>query len=565
MRIILFIIIGVLGDVLPVFSQTELKDAYKAIFQIFAYDAKGEMVNSGTGFFISDSGEAVTSYQLLKQSNSVCIVDYKGNKFSIRNITGVSSNYDIAKFTIATTSQTAWLQPHIGEVDSAMKVLQIIDYSGKKKKKNLSCSVVATEYFDKYKYFTLQSNLGTKYAGCPLVDEYGHVVAIAQKSYATDTKYFYGLDARVLSDINITERSALDADLHRLPYPCALPKSEQSAMTFLYMIGFSDSLKSERAITDFITTYPQNSDVYVHKGNFYAKYRNYAKADDAFAKALSVSINQTEDIHYNFSKLLLSHILQYGDSLAPGWTLSRAHSEAKIACESNSQAYYLLQEAHCLFHMKRFDEAYHKYIMACQSMPREWDADSRAESWYYATRALELSGASTQRVVELLDSVINELPRPYKIAHSPYILERANRLCQIQEYRKAVADYNSYELVVGHDKLNDVFYYLREQAEINAGMYQQALDDIRTAILKNQTNEIYCVEEAYILLRVGHFSEAISICESSLKRLPENPDCYKIMGIAYGELGKRKQAVKALEKAISLGDESAAELLKQYQ
>ena len=41
-------------------------------------------------------------------------------------------------------------------------------------------------------------------------------------------------------------------------------------------------------------------------------------------------------------------------------------------------------------------------------------------------------------------------------------------------------------------------------------------------------------------------------------------DYYKIMGIAHGELKHKAQAQKYLQKAIELGDETAAPFLKKY-
>ncbi|MBQ5881061.1 MAG: serine protease, partial [Bacteroidaceae bacterium] len=118
---------------------------------------------------------------------------------------------------------------------------------------------------------------------------------------------------------------------------------------------------------------------------------------------------------------------------------------------------------------------------------------------------------------------------------------------------------------IGADKMGDRFFYLRELAELEARMYQQALDDIRSAITLNPSEMLYRIEEALILLRAGLFDEAIKAAQNTLTLLPENPDCYKIIGIAHGELGHKAQAVQALSKAIELGDETAQPFLQKYQ
>ena len=136
---------------------------------------------------------------------------------------------------------------------------------------------------------------------------------------------------------------------------------------------------------------------------------------------------------------------------------------------------------------------------------------------------------------------------------------------KVNEYRKAALDYVEYEKIIGPKNLNDKFYYLREQAEIKCRMYQQALDDIRTAMAFNPKDPFYPVEEAVVLLQAGLYPEAIGACEKSLKMLPENPDCYKIMGIAYGELNDTKKAQEYLKKAKDLGDPTIDTFIQKYQ
>lgn len=545
-------------------SQVSEKDTHKAVFQIFTYDKEGKLLKSSNGFFVSEDGIGVAPYNVIDNSYVADIIDYKGEKHHIHRILGANSNYDIVKFSLKGEEKTAWFkipdENHHKEVSS----LNCVSYTGKKKSKAQQCTITKTEDFEDYSYFHLQSEKSQPQMGCPLINLAGEVVAISQKNYDDKVEGFCAIDARFVHRLNITEKSAFDADVQKLNYPTVLPNDEAKALTYLYMIGFRDSIKVSVAIEDFINLYPDNTEIYVHKGNFHAKNNDFIAADQAYAIAFEKS-EQVDDVHYKLSKLIFNKVLQQGDSLSDDWNLSRAASEAAKAHQLNPQAHYALQEAHCLFYMKKYADAYQKYLIACQTAPQEWAYRTKAENWFYAVGALELSGASATEVASLMDSVVAVLPRPIQAADAPYLLERAQRLQAIKEYRKAVTDYNDYELAIGHSYLNDRFYYIRSQAELNAHMYQQALDDIRTAISRNPNNEIYRVEEASILLRVGMFDEAIEACENSLQRLPENPDCYKIIGVAYYEKGEKKKGLAALQKAVSLGDETANDLIKSYQ
>ena len=178
---------------------------------------------------------------------------------------------------------------------------------------------------------------------------------------------------------------------------------------------------------------------------------------------------------------------------------------------------------------------------------------------------MSLAGGDSLKVLALMDSVIVKLEKPYTRESSLYFQERARLRMKAGQYRAAVLDYNEYEKIIGPKNLTDRFYFLREQAELQSHMYQQALDDIRSAMRIRPDNVYYQIEEALILLQVGHYEEAIAASERILKNLPENPDCYKIMGIAFGELKQKDKAVSFLTKALELGDDSVEVFLKKYR
>ena len=94
-------------------------------------------------------------------------------------------------------------------------------------------------------------------------------------------------------------------------------------------------------------------------------------------------------------------------------------------------------------------------------------------------------------------------------------------------YRDAVADYNKYEQLIGPRNLNEQFYDLRSQAEEKAHMYQQAIDDLHTAIALASNPIPYQIDEAALLLNIGEYQKAIEIAQQVAKKLPNNADCNK--------------------------------------
>ena len=112
--------------------------------------------------------------------------------------------------------------------------------------------------------------------------------------------------------------------------------------------------------------------------------------------------------------------------------------------------------------------------------------------------------------------------------------------------------------------MNEQFYDLRSQAEEKAHMYQQAIDDLHTAIALASNPIPYQIDEAALLLNIGEYQKAIEIAQQVAKKLPNNADCNKILGIAYGELKQKTLATKYLNKAKEAGDNTVEAFIEKY-
>ena len=76
---------------------------------------------------------------------------------------------------------------------------------------------------------------------------------------------------------------------------------------------------------------------------------------------------------------------------------------------------------------------------------------------------------------------------------------------------------------------------------------------------------LYHVEKSGIMLRVNRVDDCIASAQKAIALNPELSDAYRIMGYAQAEQGKKAEGIKNLEKAVSLGDEAAKEILERYK
>ena len=129
--------------------------------------------------------------------------------------------------------------------------------------------------------------------------------------------------------------------------------------------------------------------------------------------------------------------------------------------------------------------------------------------------------------------------------------------------RNAMLDYDAYYNAV-NGKVNDMFYYYREQAALRAKQYQRALDDMAKAIELNPEDLTYRAELAVVNLRVGRYEEALNVLKAALEKDPKYAEAYRLMGIAQLQMKKDKEACTSFAKAKELGDPNVDALIEKH-
>jgi tetratricopeptide (TPR) repeat protein len=164
------------------------------------------------------------------------------------------------------------------------------------------------------------------------------------------------------------------------------------------------------------------------------------------------------------------------------------------------------------------------------------------------------------RSVEMLDSAVNCFGVDDAKGVAPYVLTRALMKEKQGSYRAAVLDYNRYEELAGGG-LGDNFYYLRSQAEYNAKMFQQALNDFDTAIDLAPLNLSYYIEKALLCYRVKLTDEGIRTLDIALELAPEEPNVHYLLGRLYMLKNEDAKGREYLLKAKELGHPDAESIL----
>ena len=121
-------------------------------------------------------------------------------------------------------------------------------------------------------------------------------------------------------------------------------------------------------------------------------------------------------------------------------------------------------------------------------------------------------------------------------------MERAQARMNANQARAAMLDYDAYYKAV-NGKVNDVFYYYREQAALKAKQFQRALNDMEKAIELSPKDLTYRAELAVVNIRVGRNEEALKVLQDALAIDSKYAEAYRLMGIAQLQMKKEAGSV----------------------
>lgn len=540
-------------------------DLNKAVFNIFTYDANGQLITNAYGFFVGQDGVGVAPYQIFKGASRAEVINWQGQRAEVLRILGASATDDLVRFTTdVPTKKLVGLTPAEATA-SRDDQLQLAYYSTDKKSLPTTATVTAADPYNGHTYYEISAPNEEQYFGCPLLNAEGQAVAIVQKNVQKDATTACAIDINCATSLTNNSLSALNKELTAIHIAKQIPTtSEDDAFSFVYMMLRSqqDSALVITATEDLLATFPNNNKVLAERANFQVNHGNYAAADADLARAIAIGGEGVSEIYNTQSILMYSHIANGYGNLWPSWTLDTALEAAQNAYATQPLPIYLLQQGHILAAQEKYAEAFDKYQTVNASEIANY------QTFFLAADMLQRNGGESADVIALLDSAIVRLPEPHTIEAAPYILAYAEYLDNAGQARRAALSYMEYEKLVGPSNLDANFYYVRMQAEQRSKLNKQALEDGATAIARATTSEEkfgYLYAQATLQLLLALYDDCLANCSEAIKIMPDDPETIKVMGIAYGEKKQKAEAIKYLKRAKELGAQNTDVLIEKYK
>ena len=531
-----------------------VKNASRSVFTLKTFAADGSLIASSNGFFTGANGEAVSNFTPFKGATRAIVIDAQGKELQVAGIMGANDMYDVVKFRVnGNKTQSLALSSSVAPVGNMAYLLPYHEVKAVK-----SGPVRKAETFQgDYPYYTVALSMGENQVSCPLLDESGQVIGMMQQPAVLGDSLSYAVSARFVDSLKITGLNYFDETFKLTQVKKLMPADIKEANLVLYFAGSqSDSAEYVSLIQDFIQQFPNASDGYIYRAQQETAGGDFAAAERDMEQALKFA-DPKDDAHFNYARIIYNKEIYQSAQPYAGWSLDKALQQIQSAISIKSLPTYRQLEGDIRFAKQQYDEAYEIYNSLLSTNLRS------AELFFAAARCKEMQ-KDTTAMLALMDSTINMFSRPYLKDVAPYLWARAEARRNAGRYRDAINDMNEYETLMTAT-VNDNFYYIRHQVEIQGRLYQQALNDINRAIQMNPNEVLYYAEKASLEIRVGLYDQAISTAQECIAIDAENSDGYLFLGLAQCLKGQKADGIKNLQKAKELGDSQADALIEKYK
>ena len=531
-----------------------VKNATRSVFTLKTFAADGSLIASSNGFFTGTNGEAVSNFTPFKGASRAIVIDAQGKEFQVAGIIGANDMYDVVKFRVnSSKTQPLSLSSSIVPVGSEVYLLPYHEVKAVK-----SGSVRKAEMFmGNNPYYTVALSMGENQVSCPLMNAAGQVIGMMQQPAVLGDSLSYAVSASFADSLKLTGITFYNETVQLTQVKKLLPADIKEAALVLYFSGSqTDSASYVSLINDFIQQFPSAPDGYTYKAQQEVAAGNFAAAERDMEQALKFA-DTKDDTHYIYARMIYNKEIYQSAQPYAGWSLDKALQQIQAANSINPQPTYRQLEGDIRFAQQKYNEAYDIYNSLLSTNLRS------PEIFFAAARCKEMQ-KDTTAMLALMDSTINMYSRPYLKEAAPYIWARAEARRNAGRYRDAISDMNEYESLMTAT-VNDNFYYIRHQVEIQGHLYQQALNDINRAIQMNPNEILYYAEKSSLEIRVGLYDQAIATAKECIALDAQNSDGYLFLGLAQCLKGQKTEGIKNLQKAKELGDTQADALIEKYK
>lgn len=557
--ILLLCLLALTGYAQPKFASK----VGKGIISLNTYDRQGNLLRQGTAVYVGANGEAIADYRLFKNAYQASVIDADGKQVNVDYILGADDTYSIVRFHVNTKGNV--VIPSVTASQPTKSTVFVLGRTEGGKMESVEATVADTAMIQgKYVYYGLNKPVNDALIGAPVFNQSGDLVGVLHPQMGEKN---YVLDIRFRDELKMAAfpTNSAAVALGNIFISKELPPSQEEALVYLYTKSRSTSNEEYiDMVNRFIATYPKNAEGYLRRATPLIDMTRFDEADRDMQQYLSL-VDDKAAGNYNVASLIYDKLRLQPEPAYEKWNedaaiqyvdkaLSLNASKSDAEKQKLEKTKYRILKGQLLLNKPDYDAALALY--------EELNSESGgAPTYLYAISiAREGRGDSIEAVMEPIDSAIAKFGTPLPAEAANFVIRHGQINANAGKYREAVQDYNQYAYLI-QNQVSPVFYYERSQIEVNARMYQPALDDINKAIELAPRESLYYMAKAALAVRVSMFDECIEACQTALRFNPTIIDAYRILGYAQFQKGDKASARTNLDKAVEMGDETAKKLI----
>ena len=199
-----------LPEKLPI--EDMLARSASAVFMLEMFDNYGETIRTGSGFFITNEGHAVTNLHVLDHAIHAIITLADGRTFPVRGLHASCIETNLAIISIDTEIDEVWNYITLAEsslVETGESVFVISSPQGMMN--SITSGVVSSAMRDmsahEYIQFTAAISFGS--GGGPLLNERGQAIGVASSSLSSGQNINFAVPSKLIRELEIEDYTVL--------------------------------------------------------------------------------------------------------------------------------------------------------------------------------------------------------------------------------------------------------------------------------------------------------------------------------------------------------------------
>lgn len=281
-----------------IFSQPKLKDLIKerekAVFKVLTYDRNNNPLASGSGFFISSNGTAISNVHVFKNAYSAKIKLLDGKELNVQHIIDFDESFDLIKFKIEGANFPV-VTPYNGKIDKGENVFTIGSPLGLES--TVSTGIVSNvRDFEGYgRVIQITAPISHGSSGGAVFNENGYLIGVTTFGIAEGQNLNFAVDIKKIQQLKRTLNATV------LQYATTF-NSDLYMLKGLYAMANNEYQKAVDFFTKYIIQKPKNDIGYLRRGNAYKELKDAKNAMADYNKC--IELNPQNEIAYSNRGLL---------------------------------------------------------------------------------------------------------------------------------------------------------------------------------------------------------------------------------------------------------------------